>query len=144
MRKFYLVMLLCVLLVVSGCSKKENTTEKGIIISVISSSIGAVGQNTNDFENQSFKYTITLTNNEENNITVVSITPVLSDTFASKISDKNITVNVNKTIPKGNSINVSGEIIFNAKELNKEQIISMKPFVKEVKIVEERTIQNSF
>lgn len=47
MKKFYLVMFLCILLVVSGCSKKENISEKGIFISGITSGIGSVGQNTN-------------------------------------------------------------------------------------------------
>jgi hypothetical protein len=144
MRKICLTILLCIALIISGCSTKKSLEEEGISISAISSSIGAVGQNTNDFENQSFKYTITLTNNEEANITVVSITPMLSENFASLVSDKNVTVDINKTISKDSSIDVSGEIIFNTKGLSKEQIISLEPFVKEVKITEERTIPNSF
>jgi hypothetical protein len=143
-RKIFLIILLFVLLIITGCSTKEIVNQKGISLSGVLTSIGAVGENTNGFEKQSFKYTITLTNNDDDNITVVSITPVLSEVFANAVPDKNVTVKVNRTISKGNSINVSGEIIFNTKGLSKEQIISMKPFIKEVKITEERTIQKQF
>lgn len=144
MRKFYLIILLsCVILVVSG-----GFTEKGIIILDSSATFGAVDISDSSGvvkisgTSSTVKYTLTLTNNQENNITVVSITPVLSDTLASKVLNKNTTISINETIPKGNSINVSGEIILNAKELSKEEINSLEPMVKKIKIIEERTTQN--
>ncbi len=136
--------MLCFLLVVPGCSTKETIDEKGISVSGISSSIGGVGPNTSDFETQRFNYTITLTNNDEKDIKVVLIVPVLSEAFAEKVSDKNITVDVNKTISKGNSIDVTGEIIFDTKGLSKEQIMNLQPFVKEVKVIQEIILQHSF
>jgi len=53
-------------------------------------------------------------------------------------------IHVNKTISQGSSLDVTGEIIFDAKGLAKEQIVGLEQFIKEVKIIEERTINKSF
>lgn len=140
LKKFCLLVSLCVFLVVSGCLKK------GIIISGVSATFG--GADISDASGTTIisgipsglKYTMTLTNIEYYDLTVVSSTPVLSDSFANKVFNKNITVDVNKTISKGESIDVSGEIIFNEEELKKEEINHLIPMVKEFKIVEERTL----
>jgi hypothetical protein len=116
----------------------------GIEINSITSSIGAVGENTNGFETQSFKYTMTLTNNDASDITIVKVVPILSQEFQERVSDRDTIIQVNKTVIQGSSLDVSGEIIFDAKGLTKEQIISMEPFIREVKIVEERIINKSF
>jgi hypothetical protein len=116
----------------------------GIDINSITSSIGAVGENINDIETQSFKYTMTLTNNDIADITIVSVEPVLSEEFIERASNGDRIIQVNKLIPHGSSLDVSGEIVFDAKGLTKEQIVAMEPFVKDIKIVEERIINKSF
>jgi len=72
------------------------------------------------------------------------MTPILSTAFASLVSDENVTLDINKTILKEGSIDISGEIIFNAKGLSKEDIADLQPFIEEVKITEERIIKKSF
>lgn len=144
LKKAGILVLAAILLLSAACSNNNERDKAGIEISSISTSIGAVGNNTNDFETQSFKYTITLINNEAADMSIVSVKPVLSEKFLERASNGNAEIQLDKVIPKGGSLEVSGEIIFDAKGLTKEQIISLEPFVKEVKIIEERTISRPF
>lgn len=143
-KKVGILILAAILLLSSACSGSNERDKAGIEISSINTSIGAVGKNANDFETQSFKYTITLINNEPADMSIVSVKPVLSEKFLERVSNGNVEIQMNKVIPKGGSLEVSGEIIFDAKGLTKEQVISLEPFIKEVKIIEERTIDRSF
>ncbi|SHH83316.1 hypothetical protein [Clostridium intestinale] len=69
------------------------------------------------------------------------MTPILSERFASLVSDENVTLDVNRTILKEGSVDISGEIIFKAKGLSKEAIVDLQPFIEKVKITEERIIK---
>lgn len=138
------ILLMTAVLFLTACSTDSTMDKSGISINNIVTSIGAVGNNTDDYETQSFKFTITLTNNEAADIGIVSVEPVLSEKVLERVSGGDAKIQVESIIPKGGSLNVSGEIIFNAKGLTKEQIISLEPFVNEVRIIEERTIERSF
>ena len=143
--KTSVTILLVTILLFTGCSSKNMADKVSTVdITNIVSSIGAVGDNTNDFETQSFKFTITLKNNEPTDITIVSVTPILSEKFLARAANKNTIIPVNKIIPQGGSLGVTGEIIFDAKGLTKEQIVNLEPFIKEVKITDERIINKSF
>ena len=72
------------------------------------------------------------------------MTPILSEKFLSLVIDKDVTLEVNKIIEKSGILNLSGEIVFNTKGLEKQDILNLQPFVKEVKITEERIIQKTF
>ncbi|MEA4924293.1 MAG: hypothetical protein VB084_03190 [Syntrophomonadaceae bacterium] len=140
-----IAVLLLIILLFSGCSS-DKTVDKvdPVDITGILSSIGAVGDNTNDFDTQRFQFTITLKNNEPTDITIISLKPVLSEKFLERAADKNVIIPVNQIISSGGSLDVSGEIIFDAKGLTKEQIVGMEPFIQEVKLTDERTIHKSF
>ncbi len=144
LKKVSILILVAILLLSAACSKDSTVSKADIDISGISTSIGAVGNNTNDIETQSFKFTITLTNNEAADMEIVSVKPVLSEKFLERVSNRDTTIKVDKVIPQGSSLDVSGEIIFDAKGLTKEQIVSLEPFIKEVRIVEERTVKKAF
>lgn len=107
MRKFYSIVLLFVILIFSGCSNR------GVVISEGTSTFGAVdiwdtaGTVLISGNPSALKYNMVLTNSEYYDIKVVSITPILSNTYASKVLSKDITVNVDKTISKGDSIDIS-------------------------------------
>ena len=83
-KKISIILLLFVLLPLAGCSGNNTLNTMSIEINTITSSLGAVGANTNDFETQSFKYTMTLTNNDASDIKIVSVEPVLSEEFIEK------------------------------------------------------------
>jgi outer membrane murein-binding lipoprotein Lpp len=80
-KKVSIILPIFVLLLLAGCSDNSTLNTMGIEINTITSSIGAVGGNANDFEAQRFKYTMTLTNNDVSDIKIVSIEPVLSEEF---------------------------------------------------------------
>ncbi len=143
-KKASIMILISILLVLVGCSSNNILDKAGIDITGTTSSIGAVGKNTKDFETQSFKYTVTLTNNEAADINIVSVKPILSEKFLERATNKDTVIQVNRTISQGSSLDVTGEIIFDVKGLTKEQIVSLEPFIKEVKVIEERTINKSF
>ena len=143
-KKFSIMILIAILLLSTACSNDSEINKQGIEINSLSTSIGAVGSNTADFETQSFKYNITLTNYEATDINIVSVKPMLSEKFLERVSNEDTIIQVNRIIPQGSSLDVAGEIIFDAKGLTKEQIIGLEPFVKEVKIIEERIINKSF
>ncbi|HYF81951.1 MAG TPA: hypothetical protein VEB00_02840 [Clostridia bacterium] len=143
-KKASIMLLISIILLFAGCSRNDTLNKVGIDITAMNSSIGAVGENTNDFETQSFKFTITLTNNEAADIMIVSVRPILSEKFLERASNKDTVMQINRSISQGGSLDVTGEIIFDAKGLTKEQIVSLEPFIKEVKIIEERTINKSF
>lgn len=143
MRKVYFIMLLPFLLVISGCSKNE----KDIILENLYSTSGTVdiidssGLVKVSGTSSSIKYTFDLTNNG-NDITVISVTPVLSDKLTTKVLDKNVTININKNISKGESTKVAGEIVLDENKLMKEQIDSSEIKVKEFKVIKERNTRN--
>lgn len=143
-KKASIMILISIVLLFMGCSRNDSINKVGIDINGITSSIGAVGENTNDFETQSFKFTITLTNNEAADIMIVSVRPILSEKFFERASNKDTVMQISRSISQGGSLDVTGEIIFDAKGLTKEQIVSLEPFIEEVKIIEERTINKSF
>lgn len=138
------ILLLSIFIFSNVYSPEKIRQDKNLSITGIVSSISAVDKNSDNLENQKFKYTVTLSNSAEDDIRVEAITPVLSKSFLSKVKDKNVTLKVNQTIKKNRSLNVSGEIIFNTKGLEKKDILNLRPFVKEVKITEERVIKKSF
>ncbi len=143
-RRVSIIILIAVLLLLIGCSNSDTRLRPGIEVSSITSSIGAVGENTKNFDIQSFKYTIALINNDVVDIKIISVEPELSEEFAKRAEDRSTAIQVDKVISSGSSIDVSGEIIFDAKGMSKEQIIDMEPFVIDIKIVEERIINKSF
>ncbi len=144
-KKASIIILLSILLLLTACSTKNTLDKVGTIdIAAISSSIGAVGENTNNFDTQSFKFTITLTNNDTTDINIVSVKPILSEKFLERVSNKDTLIEVNRTVSQGGNLEVNGEIIFDAKGLTKDQIFNLQPFVKEIKITDERIINKSF
>lgn len=138
-----MVMLICTIAIFVGCTNKSQSNN-GISINSIQTSIGAIEENTNDIENQSFKYTVQLTNNEDDDLKIISIEPILTEKFEKLVSSKDLIKNINEIISKNDYLEVSGEIIFNTKGMSKEEIESMQPFIKEIKIIEERKIKKSF
>lgn len=146
-KKVIILLMISMILLLTSCSMgtgSNTSVRQGIEINDISSSIGAVGEDTKEFETQSFKYTLTLTNNEPEDMKIISVNPELSDKFLERVKNKDTEIKVNKIISKEGSLEVSGEIIFDAKGLTKEQILSLEPFIKNIKITEERTINKEF
>lgn len=151
-KKIGIVVFVIVILLLNSCSligkhvsNDSNDSNSGIYISSIISSIGAVGNNnTNDHNTQSFKYTVTMTNGGTTDAKIVSVELVLSESFSERVQNKETIIYINGTVSRGGHTSFSGEFIFDAAGLTKEQIENLKPFIKEVKVLEERIINKSF
>ena len=140
------ILLLTVLLtmvVFTACSPDESDREPGLAINFVTSSLGTAGD-TDDTNTQAFTYNLTITNNDVVEINLLEVKPVLHSPFAELVLQDDISVQVKKAIPAGGSIQVEGTIIFDATGLSKDEILNMEPFIKEVKLIEERTIVKSF
>lgn len=139
-----IAIIISTMLLTACTTNKSSAKQLGIEISSITTSIGAVEDNVKDFNKQSYKYTIYLTNNEKEDLTILSIEPTLNSKLNSRILSEEILVSVNKTIRSQESLEITGELIFDASGLTKEEIIELEPFVEEIKIIQERIIKKSF
>ena len=136
-------MIICTIAIFVGCTNKYQSNN-GISINSIHTSIGGIEEGTNDIENQAFKYKVQLNNNEDDDLKIISIEPILTEKFEKLVLSKDLIKNINEIISKNDYLEISGEIIFNTKDMSKEEIESMQPFIKEIKITEERKIKKSF
>lgn len=142
MKRLLLILLIMTLL--SGCSTRQVETSKmGLEINSYNTSIGSMTADADNQNIQSYKYSIVITNNDLADINIISIEPLLTQPFSDKITEQEITVEVNKTIPSNGMIEVQGEIIFNSGKLSKEEILAMGPFIEDFKIIEERQIKKT-
>jgi hypothetical protein len=139
-----ITILISIMLLTACTTNKLSVEQRGIEINGVTTSIGAVDDNVKDFDTQSYKYTIFLTNNDKEELTILSIEPTLNSKLISRILSEETLVSVNKTIRSEESLEVTGEIIFDASGLTKEEIIELKPFVEDIKIIQERIIKKSF
>lgn len=145
MMKRIIIAVLTSIVVLTACSTNNSIVKKsGIEINAITTSIGAVDNNTDDFNTQSYKYTITLKNNDIEDITILSVEPTINSKLIARVLNKETLVYVNKTIVTEDTLEVTGEIIFDASDLSKEQIFELEPFVEDIKISEQRIIKKSF
>lgn len=125
-----------------GCANQSNSEikEKKLKINSISTAIGAVYGEEDNFDRQLYSYSFFLQNDEDADLFIEEIEPVLYDHVKEKVEQKDYRIKVNKTIPKGQGLEIKGEIIFNARGMTKEKIVEMGPFIKTLRIKEERNI----
>ena len=143
MRKISIALLTLVLLLCTSCAPSKPPSA-GIAVAGITTSIGAVGEDTANPDTQCFHYTITLVNNESAEVKILSLEPTLAEGFKARVISQNVKVDVNQAIAPGDTLTVEGEILFDTKGLTKEEIEALQPFVKDVHITQERKIDRSF
>ncbi len=129
-------------LLMTGCSIFDCRTEKdsksGLQIYSITTSIGAIDNN--NFDIQRFSYSIYLTNEDSEKQYVKWIEPVLGDSFAKRVTNQDLKVNINKPIEANENIEIEGELIFDSGDLSKQDIVDLEPYITDIKIVSEKII----
>ena len=126
-----------------GCSTTKNAPDlqnSGLQINYMNTAIGAVEGNYDNHDIQRFSYSIALSNNDKDDVFIKEITLVLPPEFEKILINKQLTVQVNKTIDTNSSIDVKGDLEFNAASMTKEDIVKLNPSIKLVKVVSEKTI----
>ena len=137
-----IMVFLLVVLTISGCGEKsKNVVSHDLEIESYYTSIGSLQVEGNNDSRQRFEYTINIVNNDLSNRKIISVEPLLSDNFKDYVVEQKLVVEVNKVIASGEMIEVTGMIIFNADKLTKEDILDIKPFVNNMKIIEEKVIE---
>jgi uncharacterized lipoprotein NlpE involved in copper resistance len=140
MKKLIIVHL--ILLMLLGCNHKEDKVIRATLdIESYHTTIGGLReQGTND-KNQRFDYTIEIVNNGVIPVVIHSVEPLLRDGFAEYVVSEELLVIVDKVIAPSGVLEVNGSIIFNAEDLSKEDVLDLKPFVEDIRILQEQVVE---
>ncbi len=100
--------------------------------------IGLVDNDNTDIQRCS--YQISIQYRGKDSVKLESIGPVLTDAFSRLVVSSKMDPVANATLNTWDTIEVSGEIIFNAKGLSKFDIVKLDPFVSGLRINSERVL----
>ncbi|EOC99685.1 hypothetical protein [Caldisalinibacter kiritimatiensis] len=126
-------------ILLTGCASKE--TKVGLKVYNWSSSIGA--ENGNSLDKTRYSYYIDITNENPKSLYIKSVEPIISENIKDKVLKAEI-VEVNKHINSNETIEVEGKIIIDTKGLNKTDIIELEPFITDIKVITEETINLNY
>ena len=146
MKKYCLIFFYVILsLVIAGCSNPE--VERKQVLSEIKHDIEipgwsmSIGSESNDIiDTQIASYEFSLLNYDVKEKYVKWIEPIYSKVFEKRLIKKIGKFDVNKAIKPGESIQVELKVKFDAKGLSKQQIISMEPFITNIKVITENNL----
>lgn len=140
--------ILMLLVFISGCSNSGNkelgredmlkNLSHDIEIEGMSYSIGGKPNETTN--KQIITYNIILHNWDIKDKYIKWVEPVLNANFTKRVSNLDKKIIIEKRIPSDKSINISFKITFNSEGLSKEEIINLKPYVTDIKIITENVL----
>lgn len=126
-----------------GCSRSDvvYTPQRPLLeVSHMVQGIGAVEGKGSTFDIQKFTYTLTLSNNDSEEIYVKEIRVSLPADFEQRVTTKNFIINVDKAIPSKSYIEVGNSHEFDARGLSKDDILKLNPHISSIKVITEKTI----
>lgn len=141
-KKLILTILACITVVsllFAGCSTREVEVIKGGL-KITSSTSGTGPISESNYDETLFSYNINLTNENQKSIFIKSVQPIVNETIKNRVVSKEILVNVNKDVKANETISISGEIIINTKGLSKSDVMQLKPFITDMKVLTEETL----
>lgn len=124
----------------TGCNNTnvQVQSKSGLKIYNWSSALGGV--NENDLDKIKYSYSLNLTNENEKDIFIKSIQPSVNEAIKNKVLSKEIVVDVNQNLRPDETIKINGEIIIDTKGLGKSDIVILKPFITDIKVLTEETV----
>ena len=123
----------------TGCNTQTKTqTKGGLKINSWSSGLGSVSET--DLENTKFSYSIGLTNENEKKVFIKSIQASVNETIKNRILSGEMPVDVDRDIKPNETINITGELIVDTKGLGKSDIVTLEPFITDIKVSIEESI----
>ena len=123
-----------------GCNPSNPDNMIGLQIYSMTTGVGAADNN-DIMDKQKLSYSITLTNEENRDIYVKSITPILGDGISNIVITEELTVIVEKSLPANQSLKINDELIIDTEGLSKEEILDLQPFITDIKISTEQIIE---
>lgn len=145
MSKVTFLAVIAVLLVsVTACILSANralTGQQGaeVRISQVTTAVGGH----NPEEEQILSYSITVVNDQAEEVYIKSLQPVLSYEVGRRLLDRNTVVLVEKYVAPRAFVEVQGRISFDTRSTSKEQIISWEPMITGAKLTYERTLSTT-
>lgn len=132
------IFLVLVVLLWSGCQAPSQDTQRagseGLTIPSINSSLGGTP------EEGAYTYTLTLSNGTNQEITIDSITPVVTPALSQRVDAGQLQLMVGQRVAPGGAIQVSGTIHFKALDLSKQQISDLMPLVTNFRVISEQSL----
>lgn len=124
----------------TGCNntKVQVQSKGGLKIYNWSSALGGI--NENDLDKTKYSYSINLTNENEKTIFIKSVQPSVNEAIKNKILNKEIVIDVNQNLKPNETIKINGEIIIDTKGLEKSDIVTLEPFITDIKVSTEETV----
>jgi hypothetical protein len=124
----------------TGCNntKVQVQSKGGLKIYNWSSALGGV--NENDLDKTKYSYFINLTNENEKTIFIKSVQPSVNEAIKNRILNKKIVIDVNQNVKPNETIKINGEIILDTKGLEKSDIVTLEPFITDIKVSTEETV----
>lgn len=124
-------------LLIVGCKSEIEDNKEGIHVYGWHHSLGGSEDN---LDKTIYSYSINLTNENNQELYIDYISPVLNNTINNKLISNDLKVIVDKTISSGQTIEVKGELVIDTKDMSKKEIIAMEPFVTGVEVISKTTI----
>ncbi|MBE6067841.1 MAG: hypothetical protein E7211_09135 [Clostridium lundense] len=123
-----------------GCNNAEVEVQSkgGLKIYNWSSALGSVTEN--DLDKTKYSYSINLINEDEKTIFIKSVQPSVNETIKNKILSKETVVDVNQNLRPNEVIKINGEIIIDTKGLGKSYILTLEPFITDIKVLTEEDL----
>lgn len=143
MKKSMVIFVLIALSLIACTRQSGDQIEGGLQIYSSNSSIGALSTDKDNASLESYKYTIVLTNEDKHDIHVLTIEPILNESFEKHIIDQSIVLEVDTNIPPGEDLEVSGEVIFEKEGRTKNEIIEIEHIIESYKVIEETIIDRT-
>lgn len=136
MKKIYIIIVLMLILSLFGCSQKNNDSLKDFIING-SSSIGATIDDLDNFDEQKYSFSYSITSQTGKLNEVDDIIPVIGENYIDRI----ITNEPVKIEHKEDYIEIQGNVVFSSKGLTKEQIVEFGQVIPTFKIITKDNIE---
>ena len=122
-----------VLLVSAACSGGGGAGS--LAVSGFSTSVSLVSGDT-----QTLSYAATLTNTSPNSLFIEFVGPVPSAGLEPKVLSDNLARAISKNVVSGQTVDVKGSFPFDAKDMTKEQIDALAPFITGFHVIYEETV----
>jgi hypothetical protein len=135
------ILLAALVLGMSGCAALGKDAQQAATPDLqVPELTTSIGRRQGDTDEQVFSYTVYLQNTSEAPIHVKWIEPLLSEPFSPRVlsSDPRLTVDATLAAQEGREI--SGELVFDAQGLTKDQILALEPFMSGINVASERVL----